>query len=55
MTTAMRLREEGLKQGELLGIKKGKIEIARKMKQKGFEINLISELAGLSKEEIERL
>ncbi len=35
--------------------KKGKKEVAKKMKEKGFEIKTIEEMTGLSKEEIEKL
>ncbi|OQX77568.1 MAG: hypothetical protein B6D61_06950 [Bacteroidetes bacterium 4484_249] len=37
------------------GIKKGKAEDAKKMLEKGLEINLIIEITGLTKEEIEAL
>lgn len=37
------------------GVKQGIIEIAKKMKAKGFNIDEISEITGLSKEEIEKL
>ncbi|MBQ9314727.1 MAG: Rpn family recombination-promoting nuclease/putative transposase [Clostridia bacterium] len=47
------------KQGEAIGEKRGEkakqIEIARKMKTKGMEIDIIAELTGLTKEEIESL
>ena len=53
------IREEALQEGKMEGLKEGErnkaIETARKMKQNGFEINLISEMTGLSKEEIEKL
>ena len=44
-------RAEGLAEGET----KGKTDVARAMKAKGIEISLISELTGLSVEEIQRL
>ena len=44
-------RAEGLAEGET----KGKTDVARAMKAKGLEIGLISELTGLSVEEIQRL
>jgi predicted transposase/invertase (TIGR01784 family) len=47
MTTAEKLREEGLKQG--------KLEDARRMKEKGYPIEDISEITGLSLEEIEEI
>ena len=51
MTTAMRLKEEGIKEG----IKEEKIETAKKMKNEGLAINLIQKITGLTKEEIEKL
>jgi len=52
-------KEEGLKEGKQEGLKEGekngKIEIARNMLKKGLDVNLISELSGLSIEEIENL
>ena len=66
-----REREEGLKEGIEKGIKKGKlkgikegikkgklaeqISMAKTMKSKNMDINLISEITGLSIEEIEKL
>ena len=47
--------EEGREEGREEGEKKKQIEIAKGMKKKGFEILLIVELTGLSKEEIEAL
>ena len=44
-------KEEGLKEGE----KNGKIEIARNMLKKGYKIEDIAEISGLSKEEINLL
>jgi predicted transposase/invertase (TIGR01784 family) len=44
-------REEGLSMGQ----KKGKIEIAKKMKARNMPIEEIIELTGLSKEEIEKI
>ena len=43
-------RAEGLMEGEV----KGKMEVARAMKAKGLEMALISELTGLSEEEIRK-
>ena len=60
-------REEGLKKGMAKGLEKGlkkglekghkdeKLEIAKKMKQKGMELATIIELTDLSKEEVENL
>jgi len=49
----------GLEKGEKLGIEKGKknkaIETAKKMKQKGLDINLICEITGLLIEELDKL
>ena len=47
--------EEGKIEGEKIGLEKGKIEIAKNMLNKGLDINLISELYGLSVEEINKL
>ncbi len=49
---AVQLAEE---KGELRGIKKGKIEIAKALKQKGVDITIIAETSGLSKKEIKKL
>lgn len=52
-------REEGLEQGLKEGIKQGekesRIQIAKKMLEKKMDINVISELTGLTKEEIKKL
>jgi predicted transposase/invertase (TIGR01784 family) len=52
-------RKAGLKEGEKKGKmecrKEEKIEMAKKMKEKGTDVEFISEITGLSKEEIERL
>ena len=48
ITTA---KEEGKEEG----LKEGKIEIARNMLKKGLDVNLISELSGLTIEEINKL
>jgi len=52
-------QEEGIKIGESIGEKKGKkegkIETAKNMLRKGFEIDLIVELTGLERKEIEKL
>ena len=54
-----REREEGIKEGIKEGIEKGKlaeqISIAKSMKSKNMDINLISEITGLTLEEIEKL
>ncbi len=48
-------REEGLKEGEEIGIQKEKLDNARKMKECGVDINIISAVTGLSSTEIEKL
>jgi predicted transposase/invertase (TIGR01784 family) len=56
-------REEGIKIGESIGEKRGekrgkkegKIETAKNMLKKGFEIDVIAELTGLKRKEIEKL
>ncbi|MBD9158325.1 MAG: hypothetical protein EGQ16_00495, partial [Clostridiales bacterium] len=51
--------EQGLKQGVEQGIKQGeenkKIELAKKMKQEGIDIETIQKITELSKEEISKL
>ena len=48
-------REEGIKEGIEKGIEKEKYSLAINMKNKNMDINLISELTGLSIEEIKKL
>ena len=48
-------RAEGLAEGLSKGQAKGKAELVKKMLEKKMDINLISELTGLTKEEIEKL
>ena len=55
MTIADRLRQEGEKRGEKKGEHKKAVETAKKLKEKGMDIELIIEVTGLSKEEIEKL
>ena len=54
-----REREEGIKEGMEEGVEKGKksekIAIAKKFKNSGIDINIISENTGLSIEEIKNL
>ncbi|NJN27528.1 MAG: hypothetical protein HC819_16915 [Cyclobacteriaceae bacterium] len=45
---------EGKKEGILEGKKEGKNEIAKKLLSKGFNIDEIAELTGLTDEEIEK-
>jgi predicted transposase/invertase (TIGR01784 family) len=44
--------KQGLKQGLETGIEEGKLQVARKMKIKGFDMETISEITGLTVEEI---
>ncbi len=48
-------KNEGLKEGKNVGIKEKSIEIAKNMLNKKMDIKIISEMTGLSKEEIENL
>ena len=48
-------RVEGKAEGLAEGRTEGKTDVARAMKAKGLEISLISELTGLSEEEIQHL
>jgi len=50
-TWERRAREEGI----VLGVKKEKKEIVRKMLRKGIALDIISETTGLSQAEIESL
>ena len=47
--------EEGLEKGKKEGIKEGNINTARRMKKASFEISVIQEMTGLTREEIEKL
>ena len=48
-------KEEGIKEGIEQGIEQEKYSMARNMKNKNMDLNLISELTGLSIEKIEKL
>ncbi len=48
-------KEEGIKEGIEQGIEQEKYSLARNMKNKNMDLNLISELTGLSIEKIEKL
>ncbi|EGT0000687.1 Rpn family recombination-promoting nuclease/putative transposase, partial [Clostridium perfringens] len=48
-------RKEGLKEGEVRGELKAKYNLARNSLSKGLPISLISELTGLSEDEINKL
>ena len=50
-----REREEGVKEGIENGIEKEKYALAKNMKIENIDINLISKITGLSKEEINNL
>jgi DNA repair protein RadC len=47
--------KRGIEKGEKIGVEKGKTEMAKELKKKGIDIEVISETSGLSKEEIEKL
>ena len=47
--------EEGLEKGKNEGAKQRDFEIAKKMKEKGMDINTIAELTGLTIKEIENI
>ena len=47
--------EKGMEKGMREGMKKRNLEIAKSMKFKGLDLNLIAECTGLSEEEIESL
>lgn len=49
------IHERGLSQGKSIGILEGINETALRMKEKGFEYEVISEITNLSLEEIEKL
>ena len=46
---------KGLMEGETKGLRKGAVQTARRMKAKGFTLDVISEMTGLSPEEIASL
>ena len=48
-------KNEGIAEGEAKGKAERNKEIAKKMKEKGTDINFIIEVTGLSKEEIDKL
>ena len=48
-------KEEGIKEGREEGAKKNSFDIAKRMLEKGIDIETISELTGLTAEEISRL
>ena len=48
-------RDEGLAEGRAEGLAEGKLEIARKMKNRGRPLTEIAEITGLTLEAIEQL
>ncbi len=48
-------KAEGKEEGLIEGLRKGKLEIARNLKQEGFPIEVIEKVTGLSIEEIKHL
>ena len=54
-TAKKEAKAEGLVEGEAIGAQKTARENARKMKSKGFSVEDIAEVTGLSIEEIEAL
>ena len=49
------MMEKGLEAGRAEGLAEGRNELVKKMLEKKIDINLISELTGLTKDEIEKL
>ncbi|AGT33189.1 hypothetical protein M493_14755 [Geobacillus genomosp. 3] len=47
--------KQGIEQGRQKGIEEGKIDIAKKMLAKGYDVGTIHELTGLPAEKIEQL
>ena len=47
--------QEGMEKGKIVGLKEGKIVIAKQMLTKGMDIRLICDLTGLSAEEVQAL
>ena len=48
-------KEEGLKEGRAEGVKQTSFDIAKRMLEKGIDIETISELTGLTEKEISEL
>ena len=48
-------KEEGLKEGRAEGVKQNSFDIAKRMLEKGIDIETISELTGLTAEEVSML
>ena len=51
MTTAEKLRKQGRQEGK----QEGKLEDARRMLEKGYPLEDIREITGLSRDEVEKL
>ncbi|AKM20129.1 flagellar assembly protein H [[Flavobacterium] thermophilum] len=47
--------KQGIEQGRQKGIEEGKIDIAKKMLAKGYDVDTVHELTGLPAEKIEQL
>ena len=45
----------GIKKGEVIGARKTRLQNAKKMLEKGLDINLIKEITGLSDKEIKNM
>ena len=48
-------KEVGQKEGEAIGARKTRLQNAKKMLEKGLDINLIKEITGLSDKEIKNI
>ena len=48
-------KEEGIKEGRAEGVKQNGFDIAKRMLEKGIDIETISELTGLTEKEISKL
>jgi predicted transposase/invertase (TIGR01784 family) len=54
-TLGQRLRDEGEKKGLKEGVKKAKLEIAKRMLEDGFSIESIVKYTGLTEDEVKAL
>ena len=48
-------KEVGQKEGEVIGARKTRLQSAKKMLEKGLDINLIKDITGLSEKEIKNI
>jgi len=55
MTTAERLMKQGFEQGKLEGKLEGKLDTAKNLLKEKMPVNKISEITGLSVDEIQKL